>query len=196
MDWCFRWSKGWIRKEKQRGWEAGWHQEGVSERKTFLDFEGWWKNKAKVFDSAAVWGEYYCTVKVDTNSQIADIHTPQHVERKETSKLQYIIGQFTSRLQRQHIILQNRSKSSQLNTHTRTYVDMCKSIFTHVCIFTHVLDPFTFLPTFFSLIYMVCVWLLSRLGSLVEELGNGPFVSYSRAEAEQHIPGFERSIDE
>lgn len=63
--------------------------------------------------------------------------------------------------------------------HMDPHMRMCTSTFTLV------LDQFTFLPTFFpvfffSLIYIVCEWLLNRVEGLVEELGNGPFLRTQR----------------
>ena len=53
--------------------------------------------------------------------------------------------------------------------HTDTHAHVHKHIYTRI--------GSIYIPAyFFSLIYIVCEWLLHRVGSLVEELGNGPFL--------------------
>ena len=194
MDWCFRWSKGWIRKGKTTGVAPG----GGLGGENILDFKAKRHDKqSKAWDvwQCSTWGEYYRTPKVDPNSQIAVIAIIHTItwswENKLPNNVIYITGQFYFKVAQQNlgmmycpcIFLQNRSKCA------------------HVCAcaretFTHVLDQFTFLPTFFSHLHGVRV---------TPERGRKPcgrirkwsiFWEHSGIEAEQHMLGFEWSIDE
>ncbi len=130
------------------------------------------------------WGEYYRTLqKVYPNSKIhfpafAIIHTITcSWEKKLQNNMIYTVSWgnllqgYRAELRMIYcpcIFLQNRSKCSQW--HTQIHMCTCAQAHLH----THWINLHSCL--LFSLIYMVCEWLLNRVGSLVEELGNGPFL--------------------
>lgn len=133
-----------------------------------------------MFDSTAL--EVNIIVHCKSRPKLSDFlyllsFTPQHVVGQRNFKTTWYISR-GSLLQGYRvdlrmiycpcIFLQNRSKCSQW--YTRMHMCACARAYLH----SYWINLHSCL--LFSLIYMVCEWLLNRVGSLVEELGNGPFL--------------------